>query len=260
MHLKKDKLNNATIMDKYPAPALEKGLYLLEILNNQGEKKLEELTTISNLPKASVNRYLKTLMMVGYVGRNLETKKFYSLCRIEREHSSVESLRIHLPEIMKELVEATGFTAEWYEYQNESAVITLREEPQNVAVKVLATQGFQRTLNQELDAVARIFIKYYGFPEPMPNYYIRKWDEIIKLSTDEVNQKLDELPENYLAVDKNFNHNGIRRCAIAVFDAQRQLVGTIALAGHYHPSSNSVQQKGIELLKNCLEKLNKFLK
>lgn len=247
-------------MDKYPAPALEKGLYLLEIINNQGEKKLEELTSISGLPKASVNRYLKTLMMVGYIGRNLETKKFYSLCRIERDRSSVESLRVHLPETMKELVEATGFTAEWYEYQNESAVITLREEPQNVAVKVLATQGFERTLSQELDAVARIFIKFYGVPKPMPDYYIRKWDEVIKLSPEEVNEKLDAVPENYLTVDKNFNHNGVRRCAMAVFDTQHQLVGAIALAGHYHPSSNRVQKKGLELLKKYSKKLNQFLK
>jgi len=247
-------------MDKYPAPALEKGLYLLEILNNQGEKKLEEITSISGLPKASVNRYLKTLMMVGYIGRNPESKKFYSLCRIERNRSSIESLRIHLPAIMKELVEATGFTAEWYEYQDESAVITIREEPQNVAVKVMASKGFRRTLNQELDAVAQIFIKFYGTPQPQPNYYIRKWDEIINLSSEEVNEKLDAIHENYLVVDKNFNHNGVRRCAIAVFDSQHNLIGVMALAGHYHPSSNRVQQKGIELLKEYSDKLNQFFK
>lgn len=245
-------------MDKSPAPALEKGLYLLEILNKQGEKKLEEMTAVSGMPKASVNRYLKTLVMAGYAQRDPITKKFYGLCRIERNSNSSDMLKDQLPKIMSELVDATGFTAEWYEYRNQHAFITFRQEPQNVAVKVLANLGFCRRLDEELDAVAQLFIKNYGLPTTLPNYYIRKWDEKITLTPAQVSEKIEAVGNNFLAADKNFNHNGVRRCAIAVFDNHKNMLGVLALAGHYHPSSNKVQQKGIELLKNYTLKINEL--
>lgn len=246
-------------MQKFPAPALERGLYILQILSLDGEKKLEELTKITDLPKASINRYLKTLMMAGYVKRDPKTKKFHSICSIERNLEGLKSLKNQLADIMEQLVDATGLTAEWYEFKNKHAVITARFEPENVAVKVMANNGFHRMLDHEFEAVSKLFISQLGLPSPVPQYFYRKWDEVIALTEEEVTQTLEEVKESYITADKNFNHNGVRRCAAAIFDSKNNFLGVLALAGHYHPSSNKVLKKGIELLEAKVKELKTIL-
>lgn len=246
-------------MNKYPAPALERGLHILNLLATEGDMKLEELTKLTGLPKASVNRYLKTLVLTGYIKRDAETKKFHTTCSIERNFGGMDSLKCRLPDIMKQLVDKTGLTAEWYEYKKHHAVITERVEPENVAVKVLASKGFYRLLDHEFEAVSKLFICNLGVRTPMPPYFYRKWDEVIKLTESEVIKELEEIKTEHITVDKNFNHNGIRRCAATIFDSHNRFLGVLALAGHYHPSSNKVLKKGVELLKEKIEELKTIL-
>lgn len=160
---------------------------------------------------------------------------------------------------MKEIVDQTGLTAEWYELEGDNAVIRNRVEPTNVSVKVVAQAGFVRVLNYEFDAVAKLFLAYHELPSPLPKFIRRNWDEIIPLSAETVRNELEKVKKDFVTDDKYFNHNGVRRCAMAIFDSQENFLGVLALTGHYHPSSNKVQRRGIELLKRYYKELKHVL-
>ncbi len=244
-------------MEKTPTPALERGLQILELIHQGDEKSLSELAKESGFPKSSVSRYIDTLVQAGYVERIHETQKFRSGCSIIRTHTKSDFIIEQLPQAMKSMVEETGFTAEWYELENGQAVVKLIHEPENVSVKVVTKYNFARQLNRELDVIARLFLANIGKPSPMPNYYIRHWEEKQPLSNTDAAKLIEEVNNETVVVDKYFNQNGVRRCALAVKDENGDFLGVLALAGHYHPASNKVLKKGVDLLMKYSEVLSK---
>ena len=244
-------------MEKTPTPALERGLKILELIHQSDEKSLSDLAKESGFPKSSVSRYIDTLVKAGYIERIFETQKFRSSCSIIKNHTRSDLIIEQLPQAMKSMVEATGFTAEWYEYENGQAVVKLIHEPENVSVKVVTKYNFARQLDLELDVIARLFLANVGIPSPMPDYYIRHWEEKQSVSDKEAVELIEGVKAETVVVDTDFNQNGVRRCALAIKDENGDFLGVLALAGHYHPASNKVLKKGVDLLIEYSDKLSK---
>lgn len=240
-------------MEKIPTPALSKGLKILELIHYGGEKTLSELTRESRFPKSSVARYLETLESAGYIERSAISQKFKLNCKISKSKTGPSNLKDLLPRLMKALVQATGFTAEWYERHNELAVVKQIYEPENVSVKVVTKFNFERRLDRELDAVTRLFIANDQRPGSMPAYFIRNWEKQINLSETDALRLIEDAGKQKVVVDNFFNLNGVRRCAVALHNCHGQFSGVLALAGHYHPTSHKVLNKGIRLLSEYLE-------
>lgn len=247
-------------MKKYPAPALERGLFLLNLINTEGPENLEYLTLKSGLPKASVSRYLETLVMCGYLRRDPKTKQYHSCCQIDRRSKGVELLIEKLSTVIHDLANESTMTVEWYEMKEGLPTITLRAVPTDSAVEVKAKLGFARSLCHEFDAVARLFLADVGVPRPFPNYYKRDWDKMTNISQKEVAEELCQvINQSWLTYDREYNHNGVRRCAVGVTDSQSKLIGVLAMVGHYKPNADEIQDNGIELLQLTAAKLKRLL-
>ena len=73
---------------KSPAPALKKGIQLLERLSEKGQQNLETLAKDLDEPKASVLRYLDTLLALDLIGKDPVSKEYTAKIALIRVDSA----------------------------------------------------------------------------------------------------------------------------------------------------------------------------
>jgi DNA-binding IclR family transcriptional regulator len=92
-------------MSLTPAPALEKGLKILEIIVREEQVSFNQLQSMTGYNVSSLNRYLHTLRHLDYIQKNLDNKyiiglKFFSLAeKNNRWHLLKEVAKKHLVDI-----------------------------------------------------------------------------------------------------------------------------------------------------------------
>jgi DNA-binding IclR family transcriptional regulator len=215
-----------------PAPALAKGLFLLEQLAVDGQASLEQLAKKNGWPKSSVLRYLKTLESLEIVSQNPETLHWQSKQRLKPVCSplpqEVNALQSELPR----LADQTGHCAEIYLAGNRILRLIDRAEPEESEVQVNARIGFQRDL-RELDATSGIYFAFRDTPPPSEMWW---WEdgEISPVPKDIRDRTLCRIRKSGFAVDHSFNENGIRRHALPILDGTH-LTGVLAIAQRLTP-------------------------
>lgn len=133
------------------APALARGLALLEDLSADGPRSLEHLARDHAWPKTSVLRLLQTLEEAGAVARDPASKRWMAVKRLVPDQQDAGE-RARLGALLAQLAEATGGTAEWWVAGGPGLVLAARHEPEAGEVTVRARIGFRRALD-ELEAV-----------------------------------------------------------------------------------------------------------
>lgn len=215
-----------------PAPALAKGLDVLEQLAVDGQASLEQLATRNQWPKSSTLRYLQTLEAMGAVRRHPETLHWHAVKRLQPVSASLphplEQTRTRLPSLAQE----SGHCAEVYQVTGRSVTLIDRAEPEESEVQVNARIGFHRDL-RELDATAGLFFAFRDTPPPSEMWW---WEDGEKspVSQDIRDRSLSRIRESGFAIDHSFNENGIRRHAVAVMDGDT-LIGILAIAQRLTP-------------------------
>lgn len=226
--------------EPYPAPALAKGLLLLEQLAVDGQASLEHLAQKNEWPKSSTLRYLQTLEQLGAVRRHPDTLHWHAEKALSplssRLPAELEKLRTMLPT----LAEATGHCAELYRVDNRTLRLIDRAEPEDSEVRVNARIGFVRDL-RELDATAGLFYALTHTPPPSSVWY---WQDGEKtpVSAETQQRILERIRETGRASDHAFNENGIRRHALPVFSGE-DLTGILAVAQHLTPRFKADAQR-----------------
>lgn len=241
---------------KYSAPALHQGIMLLEALNTQGNMSLEGLARETALPKSTMLRLLETLGQHGWVKRETHNKTFESLVTVKHkvDHSAFDE-----EQVKKELAivsAVSGCTAEWYVLRADGLEITQRVEPTDNLVFVKAQIGFSRKFNGEFDAVNRVAAKLNFHPKKSPTECLcfAKKDCETVLAKDK-QKLLNEIKEDLVTYDQNWNSNGVRRFAVGVCDKNSQLQGVIGLAESFTPSADTKVLEKLELLRKVKFKM-----
>lgn len=241
------------------APALERGILLLKILDDGQSRSLEELTTLSGLPKPSVLRMAETMVRMGLIYRDEQNKRFQALVRLTAIGSGDQSFLKQLRHEMSALSHATGQTVEWYVPAREGMALTEQFFPVDSVVVVRARIGFLRSWSGEFEAVgmaARAFsdeASQIPMPDNMWRYHAD--GERADLSSSEIDGLIEKTRANQIAIDDEYNSHGVRRLACGVFRDQR-IAGVLSVAIVFSPGERKRQSMVSEQLRKTADALS----
>jgi DNA-binding IclR family transcriptional regulator len=235
--------------EKYPAPALAKGLQVIKVLQLHDAMILEELAAITAIPKASLLRMLDTLLMLKFIERDVTTRKYRTIVRLIADNDNNRDREQLIHHALVELSAATGLTTEWYIPNLEGAVIVDRVEPADRAVKVVAKIGFIRQITGEFEAVARLTVANRdNFKPKFNNYWLYTAGEKEPLMAQQFTQLLATASRQGYCIDCEYNNNGIRRMAGVVKARDGKLCGIITLAESFTPDAERCRQARLKKL------------
>lgn len=208
------------------APALSQGIQLLRRLAAGGAASLEALSAASKLPKSSALRLLETLIAARLVARDPRTKAFAAtMCLVPVGEADFLQKRDRL---LRNLCHATRQTAEWWEPDAGRMVLIKRDVPGGRELLVRAREGFLYA--PDFVEAIPIIAAVRFFQRPKRAW--RRWNGRAVLEPAPaavVRQRLKEVQDRGLSMDREPNSNGVRRIAIFVRDLA-QPRGIVALA------------------------------
>lgn len=216
------------------APALARGLCILQMLSESGSMPLEQLSRELNIPKASALRLLTTLEQMGTVRRDAD-KRYEALYRLQSIRSPIETFRYSLEAKMAHLVTATGCTVEWYEPTLEGMQLIRQSNPE-VELCVQARPGFLRDWHSEFEAVARMGHAFASQAPKLSHSQLYRKNGVLE-SVDQryIEHSIQKAKAECATYDDAFNTNGVRRFATAAFASETNtFLGVLAIAEVYH--------------------------
>ncbi len=213
-----------------PAPALTRGLELLNFLRKNGGQSLDDLARHTGHPKSSLLRLLDALAQAGAVARDPARKLYRALLALLPLGAAGPAFDARIDEALRRLAEQTGATAEWYVPGEDGMVLIRQAEPPDGTVRIRARVGFLRPWVGELDAVAALGQAWFAPDAACAGFSGFKRDGVpSKLSPATVKIRIWAAKEDGMAADPHLNHNGVRRQAAVVRRARRP-AGVLALA------------------------------
>ncbi|WFB36763.1 helix-turn-helix domain-containing protein [Kiritimatiellota bacterium B12222] len=229
-----------------PAPALARGIQLIEQLAVDGQATLEKLSAKNGWPKSSVLRCLQTLEQLKVVVQDQETLHWRTLQRLQPcdlpTLAPLERARKKLPLLAQQTDECT----ELYRYHEGQLQLIDRAEPDTGEMMVVARIGYQRKLD-ELDATALMVYAFDPHSVPPAKGWIWKKGKHKILSPEKRTQRIAAAQKKFFASDDHFNESGIRRFAIPVMHAQT-LLGVLAVAQRQTPRADTQSDAIIQTL------------
>lgn len=219
-----------------PAPALGRGLALLELLHRQGACSLEQLAADSGWPKSSVMRLLQSLVVAGAAARDPQTLAYRALMRLVQVDSTDRRLKQHCAASMAALGAACGHTVELHRYDATGLEMIDRQEPpppppdvMQAVARAVARVGWRRPFD-EMDALTRVACAFGDVPVKGASLWY--WDKgrRRKISADRARRVVAETRRRGGAVDPGVNEHGIRRYAAPLLDATGKLIAVLAIA------------------------------
>ncbi len=237
---------------KSPAPALKKGIQLLERLSEKGQQNLEALARDLDEPKASVLRYLDTLLALDLVEKDPVSKEYTAKIALIRVDSANKDISGKVRKLLDTLSTKTCRTAEWYVLNNDRMVLEQRSEPENAEIHVKARIGFERLLDDEFEAVARTAISNLNIDVSGKKLWVYRQGKKIYIDPAECRKILESDNRNGYAMDMEYNVNGVRRYAAPVFYLGK-FAGVIALSENFTPDADRQIAKISKLLMDAIK-------
>lgn len=252
---------------KSAAPALERGLHILRVLNGGPSRSLEELAQQIGAPKSSTLRLLDTLAESGYVVRDEVSKRYRSAVIVLPEGDVNGQLLAVIDRELAALCECFSVTAEWYQPFPRHMTITRRREATGNPVWVRAQLGFTRSQDDEWEAVTRLAHALGHFTwEASARFRVYCGGRLGEWSAAEAARALEkELASgkslnlaDRTAFDAEYNVNGIRRLAAAVVHRDGALLGVLALAESYRPNADEERGERLQALRDAARRIEQF--
>jgi DNA-binding IclR family transcriptional regulator len=220
-----------------PAPALTRGLALIRQLSVEGQGTLEHLARRGGWPKSSTLRYLQAMEGAGVVRQDPLSKVWHLRERLAPlelgQGDLLEAWRGRLGGLCQEV----GQCLELYRVGAGRVELVDRADPVVRDMQLTARIGFRRDL-RECDATALL---YYAFSGDKPGGDALSWSwrggERVRVTARQRAAWLAESRRSGLAVDCEFNENGIRRFAVGLIPADGSLAGIVAVAQRLTPLS-----------------------
>lgn len=238
--------------EKDPAPALTRGLALIRQLSREGQGMLEHLAQRGGWPKSSTLRYLQALELAGVVEQDPASKVWHLRERLvplsQSDQSLLESWRDRLGGLSHEL----GHCVELYQTDPTGVTLIDRADPLVLDKQLSARIGFVRDLS-ECDASALVYFAFSGH-KPAAGDLRWRWRDggRARVQDAERSRLLRETRHSGIAIDQEFNINGIRRFAFGLIDRNGALEGIVAIAQRLTPLSG----RQTETLRAALDKLH----
>jgi DNA-binding IclR family transcriptional regulator len=243
---------------KYPAPAVARGIEVLNTLNQYGSLSLERLSKILHFPKSSCLRILDTLLMLNTISRNSVSGEYTANISLVPVFDPTSDFFKSINDSLSALSKAIVQTTEWYIPAEKGMTLLHRCTPDAVDIRVIAKIGFERAFQGELEAVATLGNAFFN----RENYksYSGFWTyfehgKYASLPKNKAVQKIVSAQKDKFAIDPFFNTQGARRLAHIVFKNDKP-AGIIAIIQNFTYDKND--DKLLKALQNEAERLSQF--
>lgn len=249
--------------DRASAPALDRGLAVLETLDDGAWASLDGLAGTLAVPKSSLLRILGTLEQRGYVERSAQTRQYRTRVVIQRVAPPSRQARQAVQAALEALSAELGLTVEWYRVGSTHAELTQRAEAAEGAVRIRARVGHRRARWGELDAIALVTHAALGLEgtkrQRQSTWAYRSGDRVT-LTVAEYEARRSAVGTDLRARDSEYNNNGIRRLAKGVRAPAGRLFGILAVPAHFHPKAEQLVEKQLGILDAAGRNLEAALK
>jgi DNA-binding IclR family transcriptional regulator len=195
-----------------PAPALSRGLAVVDVLADGEPRRLERLVRELGFPKSSLLRLLETLCACDVLTRDPDGR-YRALKRMMPLHTP--QWTEHLLQTLQALATTTGQTAEWWELRSGSMLL-INQAYANTEVHVRAQTGFVRAFSDECEAVAVAGASLHHVRLSSGCWRHGPGQSRVTLSAAEARALVDATTAAGEADDPFCNTNGVRRFARVV--------------------------------------------
>lgn len=234
---------SATTDPADPAPALSRGIALLDLLNRDGPQVLERLAVETATAKSTALRLLAGLERLGLVARDPATRRFHARAAVVRgRDGGAEAARVR--QVLAGLARDAGHAAEWWELREGLPVMADRADPEDASTAVRARIGFVREA-READAVVVVAMAFAGLAPAARPTQARDRRQVA-VARGELLAQVAACRQRGMAADSGINGNGVRRFAAPVL-ADGALRGILAIAqgGGVPPGSDDGRLLGL---------------
>lgn len=227
---------NKQIKKKSSAPALSKGLDILELLASRGEDvSFSEIRSYLKIPSTSLQRFLATLQKKGYLRQNPENSKYQLGLKLMTFVNALLSrldLRTIARPFIQKLMAKSGETVELAILnENEILYIDKYETPESIR---LVVQVGSRYATLHPTAVGKVFLAYMSeekFEQIIKERGLKKYTENTVTDVDKLKKELEKICSSGYAFDDQEVRLGVRRIAAPIFDHSDRLTGVVGIAG-----------------------------
>ncbi len=239
-----------------PAPALTRGLRLLERLGRDGPQVLERLSADSGVAKSTTLRLLAALERIGMVARDPVTRRWHArVALVAGRDGEAESARLR--QVLADLARASGHAAEAWLWQDGRSNMVDRADPEDVSTAVRARIGSVRDPS-EVDAVMLVaFAHAPGGPVWQPRQTQAADRQQVVVGRSALAAQVEVCRRAGCAVDAGINANGVRRFAAPWMDAQGAFRGAIALAMGGGRQAGPDDARMLELVRGAAARLGR---
>ncbi|MBN8525706.1 MAG: helix-turn-helix domain-containing protein [Planctomycetes bacterium] len=212
-----------------PAPALTRGVRLLERLGRDGPQVLERIAGESGIAKSTALRLLNALERIGMVARDPATRRWHARVALVSGGDS-EAERARLRQVLADLARAGRHAAEAWAWRDGRPTMVDRADPEDVSTVVRARIGADRDL-VEVDAV--VLVGFAG--DPAGARWLRSHTQAqdrrqVPVAREALAAQVEMCRRAGCACDAGINANGVRRFAAPWRDAAGAFRGAIVLA------------------------------
>lgn len=254
-------LESADLLNESPIGTLERGLLLLELFDaDNPEMSLGQLRERAGLPKATIQRLMKTLEARKWVAYEPSTRKY---------HLGASVLRIsYLAASHSELVRVTHpFLVRLAEETKETASLCVWTDLGPLMLDtVLTPRHFKPATNIGMilglaTADAQVLIAFG--PEEAWDAFLanpmRRYTELTVTDPVQIRRRWRTVREEGVAFDKGEWNLEIPAVAVPVFDRQGRLRGSLAIAPPVERATDEAMQRYARALKAAAAEISQKL-
>lgn len=234
-----------------PAPALEKGLKILEIIAKEEQVSFNQLQGLTGYNVSSLNRYLHTLRQCDYVQKNLDNKyilglKFFSLAEKNNRWQ-------HLKQIAKkyliELSETFGVSLLLIIYtEDQYIVLTKHAHKDNLTMMAIGeSYPYDRSMVWALPYVTHL-------NESMKAQIIEAYHSHQKMSLDDLQQLETQFNKEGIILDDGYVKKNILRIGIPLYGGEQKPIAVLG-AGTFQQHLEGSRIALIEKMKTVAEEI-----
>ena len=218
--------------DEKQMSAVSRTIAILEALSGVEAINLENLAKITNLPKATLLRFLSTLISLGYVHRDSAdmyrlTLRMFSIG--SRSLSHIDLVSAARP-FARKLAEELGETVHMGILEDDSAIYVLKEESK-YTIRMYSRVG--KAIPLYCTAIGKIFLSEMSEDELgayLSTHRLKPFTPKSITSEEELREELSAIRENGWSMDDEEHEMNIRCIAAPIKDYSDKTIAAISVS------------------------------
>lgn len=239
---------------KNPVQSAERIFQVMEVLADNGEMGLMELSAMLGLHKSTVHRLLMSLIYMGYAKQNETTQKYMLSYKVVNMASKVldrtDVLQVAKP-YMERLSDLSGEAVHLVQREENNILYIYKIEAKVGTIRMVSHVGMVHPMY--CSGVGKAIMATLSEDEVK-----QIWNEsIIEKKTDKtitdytkMQEVLEEVRENGYALDDEENEKGVRCIAACLYGHQKEVKYAFSISG---PTSRMTKERVKELSVDMLK-------